>query len=80
MLWTVLNVDSACEAISGIGIGVGVELGLLSTVENCRAPAVAPAENQQKTITKPARICRCTVNNPAFQNSQGLTPVAEILF
>ena len=63
MLPTDLTVDSACEAISERGIGVGARLGSFPAEENCCAPAMVPLKPQQNAMNKPMRICRCAVND-----------------
>jgi hypothetical protein len=57
-------VDSACEAISERGIGVGAAPGFDAAGDNCCAPAMAPLKPQQNAMNKPMRICRCRVNDP----------------
>jgi hypothetical protein len=53
-------VDSACEAISESGIGMGTAfVGLGEVVgEDCWAAAVFPLKTRQKVMNKPIRIAR----------------------
>jgi len=72
MLCTDPTVDSACEAISERGIGVGAGLGFDTAGDNCCAPAIGPLKPQQNAMNKPMRICRCKVNDPGSSSASAV--------